>query len=353
MTTVRAPGRVNLIGEHTDYSGGYCLPVAIDRECRIHSEADESHVVTAHSAQLAGRVEVSIDDGSPHPDSPPWGTFVAGTVQVLRELGHVLGGAHLEIDSTVPAGSGLSSSSALSIALVLTLLPVDAAERADRRALASLALAAEVRATGVPGGLLDQMASLYGVADHALLLDCRSLSVDPVPLPPDLAILVIHSGVPRDLATSEYAQRRAACEAIAARIGVAMLRDATFEQVADDPIGRHVVTENARVLEFAAALQRGDIEALGPLLVASHVSLRDDFAVSTPELDLLVDSFMEHGAIGARLTGAGFGGCVIALAPKPDADHCLSAAMRSYEIRTRRHPMGFVARSADGAGPLG
>ena len=349
MTSVRAPGRVNLIGEHTDYSDGYCLPVAIDRECRIQAESNPSQLVTARSVQLDGRVEISIGDGSIRPGSAPWGKFVAGSVQVVRELGHRVHGMDLEIDSTVPAGSGLSSSSALAIALVLTLLPPDAPERADRRTLAKLALRAEVAATGVPGGLLDQMASLYGVAGHALLLDCRDLSVEPIPLPPDLAILVIHSGLPRELATSEYAQRRAACEAAARRLGVSALRDATLGQVADDPIARHVVTENARVLEFVGALERGDTAALGAILRAGHASLRDDFRVSTPELDLLVDAFQEHGALGARLTGAGFGGCVIALADRSGAPRCLADAMRSYELRTRHQPTGFVATAVDGA----
>jgi galactokinase len=352
VTVVRAPGRVNLIGEHTDYSGGFCLPVAIDRECRITARPNGGHLIRATSRQFEGDVAVSVVDGSVTAGSAPWGTFVAGTVQTLRGRGHHLTGADLDIDSTVPGGSGLSSSSALSIALVLTLLPADAAEHADRRALARLALAAEVAATGVPGGLLDQMASLFGQAGHALLLDCRDLSVEPVPLPADLAILVIHSGLPRELATSEYGQRRAACEAAADRIGVATLRDATFEQVADDRIARHVVTENARVLEFAAALRRGAVDELGPLLLAGHASLRDDFRVSTPELDLLVEAFVEHGATGARLTGAGFGGCVIALARRDVAESCLTGAMRAYELRTRRNPTGFVARSADGAAIL-
>ena len=350
MTVVRAPGRVNLIGEHTDYSDGLCLPVAIDRECRIAADPIDEPLVRARSRQIAGAVAISTIDASPATDSARWGTFVAGTVSVLRDRGHAVRGAQLDIDSTVPGGAGLSSSSALSIALVLTLLPADAPERRDRREVARLALAAEVTATGVPGGLLDQMASLYGETGHALLLDCRDLSVEPVPLPDNLAILVVHSGLPRELANSAYAQRRTACEAAAARIGVAALRDATFEQVADDPIARHVVTENARVIEFVRALGRGDTGALGSILLAGHASLRDDFQVSTPELDALVDAFMDHGALGARLTGAGFGGCVIALVPTPHAEPCLAGAMRAYESRTGRSPMGFRAHAAPGAG---
>ncbi len=347
---VRAPGRVNLIGEHTDYSDGYCLPMAIDRECRIRSEPNGTAVVTARSAQLDGGVRIAVGTGRAEPDSAPWGKFVAGAVRVLLDAGHPLVGCDLEIDSTVPAGSGLSSSSALSVALMLTLLPAAAPERNDHRATARLALAAEVAATGVPGGLLDQMASLSGVAGHALLLDCEALTVEPLPLPSELAVLVVHSGLPRELADSEYAQRRAACEAAAARIGVATLRHATLDQVGDDPIARHVVTENARVLEFAAALRAGDPDPLGPILLAGHASLRDDFRVSTSELDLLVEALTGHGATGARLTGAGFGGCVIALVPRAGAERCLADVMRSYEIRTRLRPVGFEAHAASGAG---
>ncbi len=278
---VRAPGRVNLIGEHTDYSDGWCLPVAIDRECRIRVTSTDLRTVRARSAELPGVVEVS-DDGTRADGQPRWGRFVAGAVQVVRARGHHIGGVDLAIHSTVPAGAGLSSSTALSVALVLALLPVDAPERSDRELLARLALAAEVAATGVPGGLLDQMASLHGRAGHALLLDCRALTVEPVPIPPELAILVVHSGIERELADSEYAARRAACETAAARIGVPALRDATAAEVADDPIARHVVSENARVLEAAAALRAGDLDRVGRILLAGHASLRDDFRVSRP-----------------------------------------------------------------------
>ena len=255
MTVVRAPGRVNLIGEHTDYSDGFCLPVAIDRECRITASPLDAPVVRAGSAQMAGTVEIALAGGPPY-RGPRWGRFVDGAVQVVREAGHPVAGCSLAVDSSVPAGSGLSSSSALAVALVLTLLPVDAPERADPRALARLALAAEVLATGVPGGLLDQMASLCGRADHALLLDCRDLSVEPIPLPPDLAILVVHSGVARDLADSEYGARRRACEAAASRLGVACApgRDPRAGRVRSDrPPRRLGEPAGARLLRRAAA----------------------------------------------------------------------------------------------------
>ncbi len=352
MTVVRAPGRVNLIGEHTDYSDGFCLPVAIDRECRITASPLDAPVVRAGSAQMAGTVEIGLAAGPPY-RGPRWGRFVDGAVQVVREAGHPIAGCSLAVDSSVPAGSGLSSSSALAVALVLTLLPVDAPERADPRALARLALAAEVLATGVPGGLLDQMASLCGRADHALLLDCRDLSVEPIPLPPDLAILVVHSGVARDLADSEYGARRHACEAAASRLGVRALRDATLDQVGSDPIARHVVSENQRVLDCCAALRAGDLERVGAILRAGHASLRDDFRVSTPELDLLVDLLVDHGALGARLTGAGFGGCAVAaVTVAADAERCLAATLPAYAAASGRTGTGFRVRAAAGAGPI-
>lgn len=348
--TVRAPGRVNLIGEHTDYSDGFCLPMAIDRECRIEVTPSDGDRIRASSRQLPGEAVVSVTDASVPPDAPRWSRFVAGTVETLVAAGHRVSAADLRIDSSVPAGAGLSSSSALSIALTLALLPPEAPERSDRRGIARLALAAEVAATGVPGGLLDQMASLFGAARHALLLDCRDLSVEPIPMPDDVAVLIVHSGVTRELADSQYAERRRACEAASARLGIPALRDATPEQVASDPFARHVVSENARVLDFAAALRASDPARLGELLLAGHASLRDDYAVSTPELDLLVRTFMEAGAYGARLTGAGFGGCVVALAPATDAIRCLETTRTRYSEASGREPIGFLARPVDGAG---
>lgn len=350
--TVRAPGRVNLIGEHTDYSDGLCLPVAIDKECRITVFPTESSVIRARSREVAGEVVVGTDDGIADPISAPWGKFVAAAVTEIRARGSRVGGAELDVHSTVPAGAGLSSSSALAVALVLALLPRDAPERADRLRLARLALALEVRATGVPGGLLDQMASLFGQEGHALLLDCRTLTVDPVALPDEVSVLIVHSGMPRELADSEYAERRAACEAAAVRVGVTKLRDARPDQVRDDPIARHVVSENARVLEFCTALGAHQLDRLGAILLAGHASLRDDFRVSTPELDLLVEEFVRQGALGARLTGAGFGGCVVALVSAATAETCLTTTMAGYAQRTGRVPTGFVARAAPGASIL-
>ncbi len=353
MIGLRAPGRVNLIGDHTDYNDGFCLPLAIDRECVVSGSPRADGRVTLRSEEIAGVVDVAAD-GSDDPGSvePGWGRFVAGVLRALADLGREPVGFDGIVTSTVPAGSGLSSSSALSVALTLALAEVAALDWDDLREVARTALAGEVLATGVPGGIMDQLCSLFGVADHALLLDCRSLSVTPVALPARYAVLVLHSGVARTLAGSAYADRRAACETAAARLGLTALRDATFDQVRDDPIARHVVTENQRVLDFADALGTGDVNALGPLLLASHTSLRDDYAVSTPELDLLVDLVVEHGAIGARLTGAGFGGCVVALVQRNHADDCSVKTVTAYQERTGLEPQAFVVRVVDGAGPV-
>jgi galactokinase len=347
---VRAPGRVNLIGEHTDYADGLCLPMAIDRECRIRAVPLGEPVVRARSAERSGIVEVSLHETPDLAQQPVWGRFVAGAVEAVRGLDQEVRGCELSVHSTVPAGAGLSSSSALAVALVLALLPSDASVRAAPETVARAALAAEVAATGVPGGLLDQMASLHGLAGHALLLDCRTLTVEPVPLPDDLAVLVVHSGIARELRDSEYAQRRAACEAAAARIGVPALRDATAAAVVDDPIARHVVSENARVVACAGALRAGDLAAVGALLLEGHASLRDDFRVSLPELDVLVGCFLDAGALGARLTGAGFGGCVVGVTTADRADACLAATVTAYGHRTGRTPTGFRIHAVDGAG---
>ena len=349
----RAPGRVNLIGDHTDYCDGYVLPMAIDRDCLVAAAPGPpggAVRVTAVSADCEGAVDVRADGrGDSAAVEPPWGRFVAGTLAALAALGARVPATRLAVASTVPVGSGLSSSSALAVALMLAL-----ADRSgfvlDRRALARAALDAEVRATGVPGGLMDQLAALFGRAGHALLIDCRSLAIRPVALPRTLAVVVVHSGLPRTLAGSAYAERRAACEAAAARLGIVALRDATPDQVRDDPRARHVVSENARVLEFAAALRAGDVNALGPLLLASHRSLRDDFEVSTPELDLLVEVLVDAGALGARLTGAGFGGCVVALVQRNHADDLVAKAVTRYRAASGLEPMAFTARAVGAAG---
>ncbi len=317
-----APGRVNLIGDHTDYQEGFCLPMAIDRALNVTFATRSDREIRAANASV----------------------FADAVVRVLAESGRPAVGFDAHIESTIPIGAGLSSSAALGVALAA------AAARVADFPLGGIALAlaaqrAEHLATGVPCGVMDQMASVFGRAGHALLLDCRALTVEPVALPADAVVTVVHSGLPRQLESSAYAERRAACEAAAEQAGVAMLRDATFEQVANDPLARHVVSENARALACADAFRHGDLDRAGELMLASHASLREDFAVSTPELDLLVDLALEHGALGARLTGGGFGGCIIALARTP-LDPALGAR---YRDATGFDATMFEVRASDGA----
>jgi galactokinase len=347
----RAPGRVNLIGDHTDYNQGFVLPMAIDRDCVVAIAPGGDRRITARSLELAGTVDIAAD-GSDVLEriEPRWGRFIAGVAQVLSERGVGLPALELGVASTVPVGSGLSSSSALSVALTLALAEFGHFQM-DAHETARAALAAEVLATGVPGGLMDQLSALFGVANHALLIDCRSLEIDPIRIPSELSVVVVHSGVPRALAGTEYAKRRAACDAAARRLGVRTLRDVMPGHAIDDPYARHVITENARVLEFANALRDGEIGRLGPLLLASHTSLRDDFRVSTPELDILVEILVDAGALGARLTGAGFGGCVVAFTNIATND-VLGTAMHRYREVTRREPTAFVVEAVVGAGRI-
>jgi galactokinase len=347
---VRAPGRVNVIGDHTDYQGGLCLPAALQLQVVVGWVPSGDDVIEVTSLEVGEAVTVQTD----HPDPagmPGWGRSVAVAARVLAARGAPPPGMYVAVASTVPIGSGLASSGAFGVGITLALAGA-AGHRLEGRALARTAQEIESEASGVPCGVLDQAASVFGRAGHLLLLDCRSLDVTPVALPPGAELVVVHSGLPRILAASEYAQRTAACATAAARVGVALLRDATPDQVADDPIARHVVTENARVERFAGAAARSDLDEMGRLMLASHASLRDDFLVSTPELDLLVDMLVEAGALGARLTGAGFGGCVVALAPRGDGASVAATGAERYAAATGLTARWWPVVPSDGAGPL-
>ena len=332
----RAPGRVNLIGDHTDYNEGFVLPLAIQLECVVRARPrpdDEVRVRSTHAG------------ADPEP-------YVRGVVRALAERGRPPVGMDAVVSSSVPVGAGLSSSAALEVALALALCDVAAFELPPLE-LALACQHAEHLATGVPSGIMDQLASISGRAGSALLIDCRTLAVEAVPIPSSLAVGVVHSGLSRTLGDTAYTERRSACEETARRLGLRALRDATLDQVADEPRARHVVSENARVLEAARALARGDADTLGRLLRASHASLRDDYEVSTPELDELVAALEEAGALGARLTGAGFGGCVVALAAADRVDRVLADAAARYRDGTGLEPTAWVCVAVDGAGPVG
>lgn len=303
-----APGRVNLVGDHTDYTGGMVLPVAVDLGTTVEGVRGGDRVVV-RSEDEDGVADLALDVADPAGVEPAWARYVAGVVAELRPPR----GLDATVRTTLPLGAGLASSAALEVAVALAL-----GFEGTRRELALACQAAEQAATGVPTGIMDQLASSAGVAGHALLIDCGTLAVVPVALPGDLEVVVVHSGERRALAATAYARRRAECEAAAALIGP--LRGASrpdVEAIADPVLrrrARHVVTENARVTALAAALTSNDRASVGAILAASHLSLRDDFEVSTPVLDDLVARLAATpGVLGARMTGAGFGGCVVAL----------------------------------------
>jgi galactokinase len=292
----RAPGRVNLIGEHTDYNGGWVLPMALDLDCLVGYRPRTDGDVRVVSLDAPGEI----------------GVWAEALVAELALEGRRAVGIDAALASTVPIGAGLASSGALSVALGMALCNVAGLEL-DQVALADACRRAEERATGVPCGIMDQIVAALGRPREPLLVDCRDVTVEAVPLPDAAVVVVADSGVRRSLADGRYAERRAACERAAARLGISSLRDASPADVAGDPVARHVVTENERVHAMAAALRAGDVGMAGTVLTAGHRSLRDDFAVSTPEVEALVERLLALGAYGARLTGAGFGGCVLAL----------------------------------------
>ncbi len=308
MLRAFAPGRVNLIGDHTDYTGGYVLPMAVHLGTTVEAES-AGRDVRLVSADEPEPAVVPLDIAEPATVQPHWARYVAGVVAELRPAIGIRG----RVRTTLPVGAGLSSSAALEVAVACALgfsgSPLDLALACQR---------AEQRASGVPCGIMDQLASTSGVAGHALLIDCTTNDIQPVPIPDGLAVVAVHSGQARRLSGSAYADRREDCEKAAAIVGP--LRRATVADlagIADRQVrrrARHVITENERVLAFADALQRGDVDGAGQLMSESHASLRDDFGVSSTALDALVERLQcTPGVFGARLTGAGFGGCAVAL----------------------------------------
>jgi galactokinase len=326
--TVFAPARVNLIGEHTDYSGGLVLPVAIHLGTTVTWQPLDG-LVRVRSLAYDGVVEVDAG-GSDEAGRSGWGRFVAAVVEVLHERGRTPCGMDAIVSSTVPIGSGLSSSAALTVSLALALCRAASFE-IEPLELARLMRQAETRAVGVPCGLMDPASAVLARRGHALLLDCGTEEYRHVPLPDGLAIVVIDSGVRHSLEDSGYADRRAEVER------------------GDERRTRHVRSENDRVRRVVAALEAADAEALGPLFRAGHDSLRDDFEVSTPELDLLVDLAYAHGATAARMTGGGFGGSIVVLAGADGADGLANAIVAGYRERTGREGRAYRCASVDGA----
>jgi galactokinase len=335
-STWSAPGRLNLIGEHTDYNDGYVLPLALPYATTASVSARDDGVLSVRSVQR-GAADLPVADLAPG-SVDGWAAYVAGVVWALREAGHdVAGGFDVAVDGSVPEGAGLSSSAALecSVAAALAdLLDLGV----DRAGLARLAQRAENDFVGMPSGVMDQMASMLCTDAHALFLDCRSLATEQVPLDPaasGLAVLGVDSRTPHQLTDGAYAERRQTCEQAAAALGVPALRDASradLDRLDGDlrKRARHVVTENERVLETVAALRAGRVADIGPLLSASHASMRDDFEITVPRVDLIAATAELAGALGARMTGGGFGGCVLALVPVERAGAVRDAITTAY-----------------------
>lgn len=324
MISYSAPGRVNLIGEHTDYNGGFALPIALPQRTSVTFTPAEMDTLTVHSDRADVPVDIPLDTTPGQVTG--WGAYAAGVIWALRDSGFSVPGGTMTIRSDVPIGSGLSSSAALECA-VLGALASAAGLNIDRLEQARIGQRAENDYVGAPTGLLDQLSSLFGEVSNALLIDFRDLAVHPVPFDPDasgVTLLLFDSGQRHGHVDGEYAARRASCERAAAALGVASLREvqhrgvqalAAVTEPVDARRARHVLTENERVLDFVAALSELDFPAAGRLFTASHASMRDDFEITTEHLDVIVDSAVAAGALGARMTGGGFGGCVIALVP--------------------------------------
>ena len=322
----RAPGRVNLIGDHTDYTGGLVLPMAIDRHTTIVFERSDD--VSATSSNFDGEVRFDLPVADAAAVQPAWGRYIAGVAAAMNERNMTPRGFTGAVATTVPIGGGLSSSAALEVAAALAF-GIDA----DVATIAAVCRRAEHLATNVPCGIMDQLTSLSGVKDHALLIDCHSLDVTPIRIPDSLAVWVVEISS-RTLDGSEYPARVAQCAVAEREIGPLRMADVQSANRIVDPVvrarARHVVTENERVRQFAAALTAGDFRAAGQLMIASHASLRDDFATSTTQMDAAVEHFSQvPGVYGVRVTGGGFGGCIVVLA---DDDAAIDAAINGMRV---------------------
>lgn len=360
----RAPGRVNLIGEHTDYSGGLVLPAAIDRAVYVEVLGPSDRIQLT-SDRSVSRVDTAAD-GSELERAQDWGRYVAATAAQLHDLGCPPTGFRGRVTSDLPDGAGLSSSAALEVAIAVTITTL-ADFGLDGLELAQACQRAEMAAVGVPCGIMDQAASVLGRAGSAVLLDCATLDHRAVTLPEHLAIVILSSGVRRELASSGYSQRREELE-----MGLHELRiqhpseitpeelDRVLTSAALDPMNvarvRHVVTENQRVRDVVTVLESDepiDTPSLGRLFSASHASLRDDFEVSTPEVDRLVELALGHGSVAARMTGGGFGGAIVALTEVENADGFAERVVSDYR---REYPdlesSSLIAKAAAGAGPV-
>jgi galactokinase len=361
-----APGRVNLIGEHTDYNQGLCLPIALPLRTYAAALARDDRHLRVHSVQSGETVETLLDEVGPGQPGG-WVSYVAGVLWALAKAGQVVGGLDVVVDGRVPVGAGLSSSAALECAVAAAASDVFGLGLLDdpggRAALAAICVEAENTIAQAPTGGMDQSASLLCQGGHALLLDCRDGSTRDVPFDltaQGLALLVMNTRAEHALVDGQYAERRRSCEHAAAELGVRSLREVRPEAL-EDALGRlsdevlrrrakHVVTEIARVEQAVAALEASDFEALGRLFAASHTSLRDDYEVSSAELDAAAEAAVSAGALGARMTGGGFGGSAIALVPAERVDDVTARVEAAFADRGFAAPQCFAVVASGPAG---
>jgi galactokinase len=358
---VSSPGRVNLIGEHTDYNDGFVLPAAINRYTVIAASPRDDQNLVIHAEDLKSTMMLSLRDLNPRRNGA-WSNYVAGVAMLLQQRGAALRGASMVIHGNIPRGSGLSSSAALEVASAYALMTLNNLDIPDLDVI-RLCQRAENEFVGVKCGIMDQFISCLGRKDHALQIDCRSLEYVHVPFPAGVRLLVCDTGVKRALASSEYNRRRGECSEgvlkLAASLpGIRMLRDVTpadLERYASalDPVVqkrcRHVITENARVVLSVAALKAGRLDDFGKLMIDSHMSLRDDYQVSCAELDAVVEICTGcEGVLGARMTGAGFGGCAICLVKEDSSEAVMAKLHKEYPERTGRTPGILLCTFEDG-----
>jgi galactokinase len=352
---VWAPGRVNLIGEHTDYNDGFVLPMAIDRAIWMTLTPLESREIRLYSINFEQETKTSLDDLK-H-GGQGWLEYVKGMAWALQQSGYSLSGWQGIVGGDIPIGAGLSSSAAMELASARSFAAVSGFDW-DPVQMATLAQQAENEWVGVNCGVMDQLISAMGKSGHALLIDCRSLETRPVKLPPETTVIVMDTNTRRSLVDSAYNERRGQCEEATEFLGVSKLRDislGTLEQNMNrlDPTvyrrARHVVSENGRVLDAVEAMDRGDALKVGQLMNASHESLRDDYEVSSLELDVIVSAAQEQpGCYGARMTGAGFGGCAVAVVATKSAPGFVDRVSHDYKEQTGMEPSLYICQPANG-----